>query len=161
MERREPQLISGAVAGLAAGLFASLAMEQFQKLWAAASSSGKDGGDPATVKAAGEVSQTIAHRPLAKADKGVAGEAVHYGLGAALGIAYGIAAEYRPGLTAGFGSAFGAATALLLDDIAVPAFGLAEAPWKTPVGTHAYSLASHLVFGVVTEGTRSSLRKIA
>ena len=85
------------------------------------------------------------------------GEAVHYLLGAALGGAYGVLTEYRPAASAGFGGAYGLAAALLLDDAAVPAAGLGPAPWSTPLSTHAYGIASHLVFGTVLEGVRGVL----
>ena len=73
---------------------------------------------------------------------------------AALGVAYGVAAEFRPGVTAGYGTAFGTAAAALLDEGAVPAVGLGAAPWTAPASTHAYALSSHLVFGAVTEFVR-------
>ncbi len=162
MERRKPDPVRGALAGLAAGLVAAFAMNQFQKIWSAASSSDDSGGsDPATVKAANKVSRAARGRSIEKKNKDTAGEAVHYGLGAALGIAYGIAAEFQPGVTAGFGTAVGATTALILDNVAVPIAGLGDPPWETPIGVHAYGIVSHLVFGAVAEGTRAAIRAVA
>lgn len=37
---------------------------------------------------------------------------------------------------------------MLLFDDAVPAAGLSEAPTESSLGTHAYSVSSHLVYGV-------------
>ena len=150
-----PDPLRGAIAGVAAGLAAAFAMNQFQKLWPQESA---DKGDPATVKAANKASRTATGKPVPEPAKDIAGEAVHYGLGAALGVGYGILAEYWPQATAGLGTAFGAVTALALDEAAVPAMGLGEAPWKTPPATHAYGMISHIVFGLVTEGARRSLR---
>lgn len=161
MEAREPDPVRGALAGLAAGLAAAFVMNQFQTLWSAVSAPDGGGGDPATVKAANKVSRATTGRSIEEGDKNLAGEAVHYGLGAALGVAYGIAAEYRPGVTIGFGTAFGAATAVALDNVAVPAAGLDDPPWDTSLGTHAYGMVSHLVFGAATEGTRSIIRAVA
>ena len=45
-----------------------------------------------------------------------------------------------------------------LAPLAVPAAGLSGPPSKTPPVTHAYALASHLVFGSVSEGVRRGLR---
>ena len=38
------------------------------------------------------------------------------------------------------------------------AAGLGDAPWKTAPSTHLYGVASHMVFGTVTEGVRRLLR---
>ena len=58
-----------------------------------------------------------------------------------------------PAVTIGFGSAFGIATMLVLDDLATPAFGWGPWPGLEP-GVHLYSLTSHLVFGLALEGVR-------
>jgi len=79
---------------------------------------------------------------------------IHYVVGGVLGGIYGVLAEYRPEASSGFGSAYGIATSTLLDEVAVPAAGLAPAPDEVPAERHAYGLASHLVFGVVLEGVR-------
>ena len=114
-------------------------------------------GDPATVKAADRVALAVTGGPVPDRYRPASGEVVHYLLGATLGAAYGLAAEYRPGIGVGFGNAYGVAAALLLDDAAVPAAGLGPPPWRTSAGTHGYALASHLVFGTVLEGTRALL----
>jgi hypothetical protein len=44
---------------------------------------------------------------------------------------------------------------VLLDEVAVPAAGLAPAPGDTSLITHAYGAASHLVYGWVLEGVRA------
>jgi putative membrane protein len=110
--------------------------------------------EPATEKAADRVAEGVTGAPISKANKPFAGQAVHYGFGALLGLGYGIAAEYRPGVTAGAGAGFGLTTAALFDEIGVPAAGLGEVPWKADVSTHVYTLASHLVFGTTTEVVR-------
>lgn len=152
-----PAPLRGLAAGIAAGLVASLAMDLFQKGWAKAVPMPSSGDDPATVKAAQKASRAATGEFLAKEDKAAAGQWVHYLFGAGLGGAYGLLAEYRPGVTRGFGSALGAG-ALLLDEVAVPAAGLSGPPSDSPPATHAYALASHLVFGSVSEGVRRGLR---
>ncbi len=157
MTERTFSPVRGAAAGLAAGLVASLAMDQFQKVWARFVTMPK-GGAPATVNAADKASRAVNGTPVAKADKAGAGTMVHYLFGGALGAAYGVAAEYRPAVTRGFGSAFGLGTATMFDEVAVPAAGLSKAPTEFGLRTHAYSYASHLVFGAATEAVRRVLR---
>jgi uncharacterized membrane protein YagU involved in acid resistance len=60
---------------------------------------------------------------------------------------------------AGSGAPFGAAVWLLADDITLPAVGLAKWPTQYPVSTHVYALASHLVYGLVTETVRRAVRR--
>lgn len=151
-----PNLWAAAAAGLVAGLAASLAMDLFQAGIAALSSSESD-AEPATQKAADKVSKAVVGHEIPDDRKPLAGQVVHYALGAGLGVAYAVAAEYRPAVTAGYGTAFAAVTTTLLDETAVPAAGLGEAPWNTAPTTHLYSAASHIVFGTVTEGVRRLL----
>ena len=102
-ERRDLDLIKGVVAGLADGLLASFLMEQFQALWSGiaaqitnkarkASSGGKE---PATVKAANAILLGTQGRPLSKANEPIAGEAVHYAVGAVSGGIYGRGTWFR------------------------------------------------------------------
>ena len=124
------------------------------------------GGGPQTfywgaviaVKAAQRASRAATGDYFATADKAAAGQWAHYLFGAGLGGAYGLLAEYRPEVTAGFGTAFGLGSGLLFDEIAVPAAGLSGPPDDYPAMSHVYSAASHLVFGSVSEGVRRVLR---
>ena len=148
------RLARGAVAGVIAGAVASFARDRFQ---AAVSpllpSSGSD-SEPATEKAANAVSESLTGQAVADADKPLAGQAVHYAVGIALGAAYGIAAEFRPSVTSGYGLGFGLGTATVLDEAAVPATGLGSAPWNAGIASNVYSYASHIVFGGVSEIVR-------
>ena len=157
MIKKKPAPVRGIAAGIAAGLVASLAMDGFQKLWAKAVPM-PAADDPATVKAAQKASRAATGKYFAKEDKAAAGQWVHYLFGAGLGGAYGLLAEYRPEITIGFGTGFGLGTGALFDEVAVPLAGLSEAPSEYPAATHAYSAASHLVFGTVSEGVRRVLR---
>ena len=156
-----PDPIRGLAAGIAGGLVAALAMNQFQKLWVKVAPSPESNGDPATVRAANRASRKVTGDFLDQKDKPFAGEAVHYAFGAALGGLYGLAAEYRPAVTGGFGAGFGTAAGILFDEGAVPAVGLTQPPSEFGPVTHVYSLVSHLVFGLVTEATRGALRRHA
>jgi len=57
------------------------------------------------------------------------------------------------------GVPFGAAFWMVVDEGALPLLGLAKGPNAYPVSTHAYALASHLVFGLTAEVVRSSVRR--
>ena len=152
-----PAPFRGLAAGIAAGMVASLAMNLFQKAWASALPLPSSGDDPATVKAAQKVSHAATGEFVVKADKEAAGNAMHYAFGAMLGGAYGLIAEYRPEVTSGGGALFGAASSLI-DELGVPAAGLSASPTDFPAATHVYGLASHVLFGAVTEATRKLAR---
>ncbi|MHA6724180.1 DUF1440 domain-containing protein [Sphingomonas sp. RS2018] len=152
-----PRPVLGLAAGLAAGLVAAAVMELFQSQTAEAFGVEGDPADSATAKTANAVVEVATDAPLPREDRPGAGRLVHYAVGAALGGAYGLVAEYRPGVASGFGSGYGLVTSALLDEGTVPALGLGEAPAETPLGTHLYGAAAHLVFGVVLEGTRALL----
>lgn len=162
----EIDLMKGLVAGVAGGLLASYLMEQFQDAWSAASesmrSSKKRGGrkpDPATVKAANLISEKVTGHKLAQDYKSIAGEAVHYGMGASSAAVYGVLAEVAPIVTVGNGAGFGTGVWLLADEMAVPAAGLSKPPREIPLTTHAYALVSHLVYGWITETVRRAVRR--
>jgi uncharacterized membrane protein YagU involved in acid resistance len=151
---QSPRPFLGLVAGVAAGLVASAAMAAFQDR--ASNLLPDQGGDedPATVKAADAAAEAVIGDPVPEPYREPAGRLVHYIVGGVLGGIYGVLTEYRPEASTGFGSAYGIATSTLLDDIAVPAAGLDPETDETPVATHAFGAASHLVYGVVLEGVR-------
>ncbi len=162
-----PNIWEGVAAGFIGGIVASYMMEQFQVLWAhyAAEKNSKGRAkksrkEPTTVKAAAVISEGVFDHKLTKAQKKLAGPAVHYAMGAASGAVYGAAAELAPSVTAGAGLPFGAAVWLVADDITLPAVGLAKWPQEYPLSTHMYALASHLVYGLTTEAVRRAVRGI-
>ncbi len=148
-----PAWLTAAAVGIAGGLVASFVMDRYQD--ASAKAFGQDGGnaDPATVKAADTASVAIEGRLVTQKHRAAAGSLVHYGTGTALGLGYAFLAEAAPIVTVGFGTAFGVATMLVLDDLLTPAMGWGPWPGLEP-GVHLYSLTSHLVFGVALEGVR-------
>ena len=75
--------------GIAAGLFASFIMNTFQAICAALDRTGPHGGDrpePATIKVAATAFRMVSGKPIPQAMRHLAGNAVHYSLGAALGV---------------------------------------------------------------------------
>ena len=178
------ELLKGAVAGLVGGLVASWTMNQFQAAWSKAvegfekphgaqsmqpsegsdevqsSRQSKEDQDDATVKAAKAVSEGIFRHKLKESEKKPAGAIVHYAFGSATGGLYGAAAEIAPEVTTGLGLPFGVAFWAVADEGLVPLLGLSKGPTEYPVSTHAYALASHLVYGLTTEVTRRAVRNI-
>jgi uncharacterized membrane protein YagU involved in acid resistance len=114
--------------------------------------------DDASVKAASAVAAVFGHQ-LTPNEKKIGGTAVHYAVGAASGMVYGVAAEFLPEITNGFGLPYGAVFWLTVDEGAVPLLGLSKGPTSYPMSTHFYALTSHLVFGVTAEGVRRALRR--
>jgi putative membrane protein len=179
--RGEGDVWKGLAAGLAGGLVASWTMNRFQDVLSKLAeefvqseeqSSARDGDDEsrqaqggveeqtddATVKAASAISEGVFDHELTKGEKRIAGPAVHYAFGAATGGLYGAVAELAPEVTAGAGLPFGAAFWLVADEAAVPLLGLSKAPTEYPLSTHAYALASHLVYGLTAELVRRAVR---
>jgi uncharacterized membrane protein YagU involved in acid resistance len=167
-----PNVWEGMAAGIVGGLVASYVMGEFQNLWAhyaeekraksAAKKTRKSSKEkePATVKAASAISEGVFAHKLTKAEKRIAGPAMHYAMGATAGAIYGAVAELVPDVTAGSGMPFGAVVWLAADDITVPAVGLAKWPTEYPLSTHVYALASHFVYGLTAEAVRRAVRSI-
>jgi putative membrane protein len=169
----------GVVAGLVGGLVASWTMNRFQDVWGKLSvereSSSEqsseqqksvetdqpdnDEQDDTTVKAASAFSEGIFGHRLTKDEKKIAGPAVHYSLGTAIGGLYGAAAEIAPEVTKGAGVPFGAAFWLVVDETAVPLLGLSKGPTGYPLSTHIYALTSHFVYGFTAEAVRRAVRR--
>ncbi len=141
----------GALAGMIGGIAGALVMELFQAGLQKATGQKSSEGEPATVKAANRMSVAATDEPVAEDNKNLAGEMVHYAMGAGSGMVYGLAAEVLPKSSAGYGALFGAALWMLADEVGVPAAGLAKGPDETPVAQQASALAAHLVYGVTTD----------
>lgn len=175
----------GLAAGVGGGLAAAAVMNQFQALLSRQAmgeershgaqslqqgsprqgiglelrAEGKDEqSDDATERLANAISVKVFDRELSKREKDTAGTAFHYAMGATAGALYGALAEVTPDATAGAGLPFGVAVWLVADEFAVPAAGLSKSPSEYPLSVHAYSFASHLVFGLTAEVVRRTLR---
>jgi hypothetical protein len=187
VRRNSSDPLKGMVAGAAGGLVASWVMNQFQALWSRAmrgiershgaqslqqgsprhgvarelQERGRDReADDATIRAAVVVSERLFGLELVEREKKeIAGAVVHYAFGVATGGIYGAIAELNPATTAGAGFPFGAAVWLIADEILVPALGLSKTAKDYPLSTHAYALASHLIYGVTTEMARRQVRR--
>jgi putative membrane protein len=155
---KSPRPFLGLAVGVTAGLVASAAMAVFQnQAQKLLPDKDQSEDDPATVKAADKLSEAAIGDPVPEPYREQSGQLVHYAVGAVLGGIYGVLTEYKPEASAGFGSAYGIATAALLDEAGVPAAGLGPAPQDTPLAVHAYGTSAHLVYGWVLEGVRALL----
>lgn len=181
MRNHDPSIWKGMVAGLAGGLVASWTMNQFQAAWTriaegdekshgaqsmqpsegSQGEQAQDSGDQddATVKTAKAISKEVFGHELQENEKEPAGAAVHYAFGTLSGGLYGALAEVTPQVTTAAGLPFGAGFWLLADEISVPLLGLSKGPTEYPVSTHAYALASHLVYGMTAELSRRAIRQ--
>jgi len=182
MHNHDSNILKGMVAGLAGGLIASWTMNQFQATWTriaegtekshgaqsmqpSEGSQGEQGldtgeQDDATVKTARAISKNVLGHELQESEKEAAGAAVHYAFGTLTGGLYGALAEVIPQVTTATGLPFGAGFWLLADEISVPLLGLSKGPTEYPVSTHAYALASHLVYGMTAELGRRAVRQV-
>jgi putative membrane protein len=159
-------LFKGLVVGAVAGVAASWVMERFQEQWLlregdageTPGNMGALGTEPATMKAADALAQTLTGSPVPEQRRELAGEAMHYATGAGVGAVYGLLAEILPGSKLALGTGFGVAVALGLDEGLVPALGLSKPPAEVRPSQHAYNLASHVVYGLALEGARRILR---
>ena len=150
-------LARGIVAGVGAGLFAAFVMNEFQALWKASAKPTQSEAPPATLVTAEKISKAVAGEPVPKAAETAASNTVHYATGAALGVLYGVAAEFTPGIKTGLGTSYAGAVWAALDNGVVPALKLAPPPDETAPKDHVFAFVSHLVFGVSLELSRRVL----
>ncbi len=152
-------------AGLLGGLAGAYAMNQFQAVVKAVSSSEGESreasGDDATVKAAKAISKAAFQHELQDSEKQWAGPAVHYSTGAIAGIIYGALAQSISTACWCAGTLYGTAVWLGADEVAVPMLGLSGPASETPLSGHVNALASHWVYGLVTFTVRKILLKSA
>ncbi|MBB5316390.1 DUF1440 domain-containing protein [Tunturibacter empetritectus] len=184
MRKDKPSVLRGIVTGVAAGIVATLIMDQFQKLSTAGGKTLEkqkklaEGESPSQIaqeqaaseqKAASQEGSTeIVARKIAEAtgthlnkeDKKTAGQAVHYTFGTLMGVVYGVSSELLPEVTTGAGTAYGTLLFLAADEIAIPAFQLSPSPASTPATDHLQHWAAHVVYGGSLELVRSLLRRI-
>ena len=177
--------LKGLAAGAVGGLAAAFVMNQFQAAWgrAAAGEERSHGAqslqqgtphrgvgrdlraegvdrpeDDATERLANAVAVGVLERGLTEREKDAAGTAFHYAMGLTSGAIYGALAEFVPAAKSGAGAPFGMAVWVVADEGLVPAAGLSKSAEEYPLSIHAYSIASHLVFGLTAEAVRRAVR---
>ena len=184
MRRNKPSVGRGIVTGIAAGIIATLVMDQFQKLtvsgqkalekqkklaqhespWQIAHEQAQKEQQEAEQEDSTEiVARKIAEATgttLLKQDKKKAGRVVHFTFGTLMGIVYSVSAELLPEATTGAGTVFGTLLFLGAHEIAVPALHLSSTPTETPAADHLQHWASHVVYGGTLELVRGLLTHI-
>lgn len=155
----------GMVGGLAMNLFARAARGVRGGLEAPGASPGgdRDGRGAQPPQAVGRADAdgavkvgTIAYRSVtgeepARALKPWLGTAAHYAFSGAAGAVYMLAGDHFPALRRGRGTYYGSLVWAFADETMMPALGLSRAPSELAAGVHAYSLASHLVWGATLD----------
>lgn len=182
---RKTSIPRGILSGLVAGVAATVAMDQFLKLFSAGQlavervqklaggeSSWQIANEQAqkqeraaeredsTEKVAHKIAEMTGNPILSREDKKKAGQAVHYTFGTLMGVVYGVASEIFPEVAAGGGTAFGTLLFFGADEVAVPALRLASSPSETPAVDHLEHWAAHVVYGGTLELARSLMRRL-
>ena len=151
LQVQEKSLAKGLLAGMIGGLVATAAKSLGEKIYPP-----RTHGEPEPPEL---LAEKIAGHELSGTTKAIAAETIHWGFGAAVGAAYGALAEYFPAATAKDGASFGLALATLTHEGALPAMGLSAPPDEQTSREHTSEVATHLLFGVVTETVRRFVRK--
>jgi uncharacterized membrane protein YagU involved in acid resistance len=120
-------------------------------------------GTEEEAEAAGKVvdilSRRVLHTCLRRDNRQRAAMVFHFAFGTLAGAMYGAIAESFPVVTAGMGAPFGAVEWLLGNKLTAPQFALLKPRRRYSKQERIQTLASHVVFGIATEMTRSRLCK--
>jgi putative membrane protein len=144
-------LAKGLLAGLVGGLVATAAKSIAEKIYPP-----RTHGEPEPPAVLAE--KLVGHELVGR-EKELAEEAIHWGFGALTGAAYGALAEYYPAATSKDGASFGIALASLMHGSALPAMGLSAEPEKQTTRERTSDMATHVVYGLVTETVRRFVRR--
>lgn len=151
-QMQERSLAKGLLAGLIGGLAATAAKTLAEKIY------------PPHLHGEAEPPEVLAEKlaghELDAETRAVASKTIHWSLGALAGAAYGALAEYYPAATAKEGASFGLALVTLTHENALPAIGLSAEPEEQTTRERTSEMSAHVVFGLVTEMVRRTVRKI-
>ncbi len=148
----DKNLAKGLLAGLIAGLVATAAKTAAEKLYPP-----RTHGEPEPPDV---LAEKIGGHDMQATSKAIASETIHWGFGAAVGAAYGGLAEFYPAATARDGAQFGMTLMAITHEGALPAMGLSADPADQTIREKSSEVATHLVFGFVTETVRRAVRKM-
>ncbi len=148
----ERSLAKGLLAGLIGGLVATAAKTLAERIYPP-----RTHGEPEPPEV---MAERFAGHELVGIEKEVATEAIHWGFGALTGAAYGALAEYYPAATTKDGAGFGMALSSLTHGTMFPAMGLSAEPEEQTARERTSELATHVVYGVVTETVRRVVRRM-
>jgi uncharacterized membrane protein YagU involved in acid resistance len=168
--------VHGIIVGSLSGLVGTILMTQFQILWKKASKeiqppnqkaqakhSDKEKKD-STVKTAEEISKAVGLE-FTHAEKKKAGNLVHYVFGTSMGAMYGLLRETAPNTVQHMnstvsGAGYGTLVFLGAHHIVVPALKLGSNPLSEPVPDQISEYLAHLVYGVGTSLTYTTIRRL-
>ncbi len=145
-------LAKGMIAGMIGGLVATAAKSAGERFFPP-----RTHGEPEPPEV---LAEKIAGHSLTQRQKAVAAESIHWAFGALAGAAYGGLAEFYPAATQKEGASFGLALATLTHENALPAMGLSADHDHQTTREHTSEIATHVVYGVVTEVVRSGVRRL-
>ena len=178
-ETDDRRLGKALLSGLAGGLAATWVMTQYQvnsqkvigKLQSRGNRQAEEEAAPSepqpreepessTVKMAGLIARKVAGKELPQGRKQLAGNLVHYAFGTLVGGVYGVLREVWPTSSAAHGVPYGAAVWAGVDEIALPAIGLAKWAPEYPFQVHANALGAHLVYALTLDGASRGVRHL-
>jgi putative membrane protein len=145
-------LAKGLLAGFIGGLVATAAKTLAERIYPP-----RTHGEPEPPVA---MAENLTGHELVGTEREVAVETIHWGFGALTGAAYGALAEYYPAATAKDGAGFGMALSSLTHGTMLPAMGLSAEPEAQTARERSSEMASHVVYGVVTETVRRVVRRM-
>jgi putative membrane protein len=145
-------LTKGLLAGLIGGLVATAAKTLAERIYPP-----RTHGEPEPQEV---LAEKFAGHELDRTGKKLPAEAIHWGFGALTGAAYGALAEYYPAATAKDGAGFGMALSSLTHGTMLPAMGLSAEPEEQTTRERTSEMATHVVYGVVTETVRRVVRRM-
>src|SRR3954465_9420788 len=118
------------------------------------------GGRPANMPPAVLANRTavaLGHGALTTRQRLRVQEAIHYGFGAGLGVAYSVAAKRWRVVSRGRGALAGLAIYAGSHASALPALGIQRPPWRLAPAAVVWESASHAVFGAALEALRRTV----
>jgi putative membrane protein len=145
-------LAKGLLAGLVGGLVATAAKTLVERIYPP-----RTHGEPEPPEV---LAEKVAGHELAGKQKEVATETIHWGFGALTGAAYGALVEFYPAANAKDGAGFGMALSSLTHGTVLPAMGLSAEPEDQTARERTSEMATHVVYGVVTETVRRVVRRM-
>ena len=149
---QERSLAKGLLAGLIGGLVATAAKTLAEKVYPP-----RTQGEP---EPPAVLAEKLAGHELEGSTKAVAEESIHWTFGAFAGAVYGAVAEYYPAATAKEGASFGLTLAAMTHQTALPMMGLSAPTQEQTSREQTSEMTTHVVFGLVTETVRRTVRKL-
>jgi putative membrane protein len=105
------------------------------------------------------LAEKVAGHPLTKTQKTLATQGFHWTFGAGIGAVYGLAAEFSPLVTLGYGVVFGEVVLLTTHESTLPMLGLDRPPLEQPLREHTSEAITHAMYGAGTELVRRWLMR--